>query len=114
MKNKLKVIYLKVNEKPRLIEIDNTLEAKQKLVDGLIELYPYRKNITIVCNEEGKIRNLKPNIDVKVDYIAGDCFFVGDEDCEFRSLTDKEIKNVLEDIPFIQFRYIPRNYENEM
>ena len=55
---KLKVIFKEVGKKPIVIEVDDTLEAKQKLVGGLIEVVPYKDNLLLICNEEGKIMNL--------------------------------------------------------
>lgn len=107
MNNKLKIVYLKVNEEPKIIEIEDTLEAKQKLVGGLIEIVPFRRGIDLICNEEGKIYNLRPNLFFKEDYIAGDCFFIGDDGISenFVSLTDEQIKRVLNEIPRYQFKY---------
>jgi hypothetical protein len=81
-----------VGEEPKEMLIDNTLEAKQKLVGGLIEVVPY-ENLIIICNEEGKLLGLKPNLVFDLDYIAGDCFLIGDdyEKGDFRSLTQEEI-----------------------
>ena len=60
-KNKVRVLYKEINKKPVVMEIDNTLEAKQKLVGGLIEVVSYQKDMLLVCNEEGKIRNMPVN-----------------------------------------------------
>ena len=77
------------------MNIENTLEAKQKLVNGWIEVVSVTDDILLVCNEEGKLENLPPNLLFDYDYIAGDCFLVGDdfENGDFRSLTDEEIED---------------------
>lgn len=97
---KLKIVFKAVGEEPKIMEIDNTLEAKQKLVGGLIEVVPYKNDLLLICNEEGKITNLKPNLKFDYDYIVGDCFVVGDdyENGDFKSLTEDEIKTVIEDL----------------
>lgn len=86
------ILYKKVGEKPVPMKIDNTLEAKQKLVGGLIEVVDF-DDILLVCNEEGKLLNLRPNLAFPYDYIAGDCFLIGDdfEHGEFKSLTKDEV-----------------------
>lgn len=91
-KGKLRILYKEVGKKPQIMIIDNTLKAKQKLVDGLIEVVPY-DNLLLICNEEGKLLNLSPNLIFDYDYIAGNCFLVGDdyEHSDFKSLTDDEI-----------------------
>ena len=91
----LKVVLKKVGENPEIMNIENTLEAKQKLVGGLIEVVGLTEDILLICNEEGKLEHLQPNLLFDYDYIAGDCFFVGD-DCkgDFKSLTDEQIEEV--------------------
>lgn len=97
---KLKVVFKAVGEDPKIMEIEDTLEAKQELVGGLIEVVPYKNDLLLICNEEGKITNLKPNLNFDYDYIVGDCFVVGDdyENGGFKSLTPDEIKTVIEDL----------------
>ena len=98
-KEDLRIVLKKVGKIPEIMNIENTLEAKQELVGGLIEVVGGLKdNILLVCNEEGKLTNLLPNLMFDFDYIAGDCFFVGDnrENGNFESLTDEQINDVYE------------------
>ena len=95
--NKLKILLKEVGKESKIQEIEDTLEAKQKLVGGLIEVVPFQRNsdILIVCNEEGKILNMFPNVMFGYDYIAGDCFFIRDDyKGGFESLTDEDIKDI--------------------
>ncbi len=89
----LKILYKQVGELPRVMKIENTLEAKQELVGGLIEVVPY-KDALLICNEEGKNLNMDANLIFDYDYIAGDCFAVGDDykNGDFKSLTDEQIQ----------------------
>ena len=82
------------------MEIDDTLEAKQKLVGGLIEVVPYKDDLLLICNEEGKIANLKPNLQFDYDYIAGNCFIVGDdfENSGFKSVEESQIEGIKKDL----------------
>lgn len=98
--SKLRVIYKEVGKEPKVIEIEDTLEAKQKLVEGLIEVVPYKDNLLLICNEEGKINNLAPNLQFDYDYIAGNCFIVGDdfENEGFKSVEDKQIEEIKKDL----------------
>jgi len=97
---KLKVIFKEVGKDPVVMEIDDTLEAKQKLVGGLIEVVPYKDDLLLICNEEGKITNLKPNLQFDYDYIAGNCFVVGDdyENSGFKSIEDSQIEDIKKDL----------------
>ena len=98
--SKLRVIYKEVGKEPKVIEIEDTLEAQQKLVEGLIEVVPYKDNLLLICNEEGKINNLAPNLQFDYDYIAGNCFIVGDdfENEGFKSVEDKQIEEIKKDL----------------
>ena len=89
---KIRILYKEVGKEPQIMFIDNTLEAKQKLVGGLIEVVPY-EDVLIICNEEGKLLNMPPNLVFEYDYIAGNCFVIGDDykNADFKSLTDEEI-----------------------
>lgn len=82
------------------MEIDDTLEAKQKLVGGLIEIVPYKDDLLLVCNEEGKITNSKPNLQFDYDYIAGNCFIVGDdyENSGFKSIEESQVEDIKKDL----------------
>lgn len=97
---KLKVIFKEVGKDPVVMEIDDTLEAKQKLVGGLIEIVPYKDDLLLVCNEEGKIANLKPNLQFDYDYIAGNCFIVGDdyENSGFKSIEESQVEDIKKDL----------------
>lgn len=78
---KISVVLVEVGKVPRLVEIENTLEAMQSLVGGNIEEYmPFNDEVAIVCNEEGKMRGLSLNRAIYtnsrkiLDVIAGDFF----------------------------------------
>lgn len=88
IKEPLKTIYGKY--------IPNTLEAKQKIVGGLIECVPFDNYVDMICNEEGKLKNLTPNLLLDKDYVAGTILFarVDHKKGEFISLTDDDVVNV--------------------
>ena len=61
---KIKVLALLPMELPKKIELDNTLEAMQNFVGGLIEcitLSDTGSAVTLVCNDEGKLLGLPLN-----------------------------------------------------
>lgn len=89
----LRILLKRFGREPEERIIENTLRAKQLLVGGLIEVVPY-EDLLLICNEEGKLLDLPPNLLFDYDYIAGDCFLVGDdfENGDFRSLTDEEVE----------------------
>lgn len=61
-KEKLKVLLIEPEKYPKVIEIDDTLEAMQEVVGGQIEEYmPFEDEVAIICNEEGKVMGLPLN-----------------------------------------------------
>ena len=59
---KISVIFVEPGRYPKLIEIEDTLEAMQSLVEGDIEEYmPFEDEVAIICNEEGKMNGLPLN-----------------------------------------------------
>lgn len=104
---KLTVLYKKVGKEPIEMEIENTLEAKQQLVGGLIEVVEY-EDALLICNEEGKLMNYLPNVLFDYDYIAGDFFIVGDdfENGDFKSLTKEQIERFKDDLKGRSFKYV--------
>lgn len=92
---KLKGLLVKPYELPEEIELEDSLEAKQKLVGGYIECVNFHKdnNVIFICNEEGKINGMPLNRDIGHDIIAGPFLILGDdyENGGFKSLTDNQI-----------------------
>ncbi len=91
----IKGLLVKPYELPEEIELDNTLEAKQKLVEGYIECVylPNDESVVLICNEEGKINGMKLNRDIGHDIIAGPFLILGDdyENGDFKSLSEDQI-----------------------
>lgn len=59
---RISVIYVRPGRSPEVIEMENSLEEMQRLVDGPIEEYmPFTDEIAIICNELGKLKNLPYN-----------------------------------------------------
>ncbi len=92
---KIKGLLVEPYKLPKEIEIENTLDNLQSLVDGYIEcVYLQNDNdIVLICNDEGKINNMPLNRDIGYDIIAGPFFIVGNdyENADFQSLTDEQI-----------------------
>ena len=107
---KIKVLALLPMELPKEIELDNTLEAMQKFVGGLIEcitLSDTGSEVTLICNDEGKLMNYPINRvlvddDGKPwDILVGNLMAVRHNDeGEFTSIRE-------EDIPVIESLLIP-------
>lgn len=64
MEKTINAYMLRVGEVPYkgyIGAIENSLESKQKYVDGLIQVVSLDSNIDIICNDEGKLQGLNPN-----------------------------------------------------
>lgn len=86
-----------------VIKIPNTLEAKQKFVDGFIEAaYPSRDPIAVIVNEEGKINGLPLNRALynddgeMVDVVCGNMMVVGLTEDDFGSLRGELLEKYTE------------------
>ena len=97
---KITVLLVEPGKYPKSVEIPDTLEAMQKLVGGYIEVYsPFDEEVSLVCNDEGKIRKLPLNRAIYdpesgdlLDVIAGSFFLVGTPEGSdaFQSLTRQQ------------------------
>ena len=88
-------IYGYTKEKQGFMEIENTLEAEQKFVGGLIECTALTEDIDLVCNEEGWLIGLEPRVMIREleTIIAGDCFICRhDRQGNFKSIKDEDLE----------------------
>lgn len=98
-KNMMKVLLVKPETHPQVVEIENELEVLQKIVGGLIQaVYPFEDEVCLICNDEGKLLNLQMNRALSdddggiYDVIAGNFLVVGAGIDNFCSLTDEQIE----------------------
>ena len=95
---KIKVLALLPWETPQEIELDNTLEAMQSFVGGLIQcisLHDTGTEVILVCNDESKLLGLPPNrlLWDGADYLAGPGFMAGcDDEGNLTSLPPKQME----------------------
>jgi hypothetical protein len=95
----VRVVFKKPDERPQVMEIEDTLEKYQELVGGFIETVPANEDGTIIMivNEDGKLLNLEPNIWTDNDCIVGNIIFVQNcFDGEFHSLTDEMVADIMQ------------------
>ena len=97
---KITVLLLEPEQEAKVIEIENSLAAMQKAVEGNIEVvYPFADDACIICNEEGKLLSLPLNRalydeDNKIyEVIAGTAFICGTGDEHFTSLSEEQIQH---------------------
>ena len=83
----MKIIKLLPGKEPVVIEVENTLEALQKEVEGKIEMVTVCSGLAILCNEEGIWLMMKPNRVILGHHFVGPVLFVGVDGDKFCSLT---------------------------
>lgn len=80
--------------------IENTLEAKQEYVGGLIQVISLNSDIDIICNDEGKLKGLKANRAFMagsrfLDVFTGDILAVRhDNEGNFTSIHEEDIPTI--------------------
>ncbi len=106
MKKTIKVLYLPLNDQPKLVEIANTLEAAQQLVGGYIEVLGIGQTMNIVWHEEGRLLSLPQNphtkkfiiqSDGRTPEIFGSVFIMGpcDKDGHNTSISKRDAETIL-------------------
>lgn len=108
--NKIKVVVVEPEKHPKVMEISNDLKTMQGIVDGDIQEVFLSDDAVLVCNEEGKILNLKANRSVGNDIIAGTFFIAGDDGGEeLTSLDDEQVEKYMD-----QFNEIEHHTQEEL
>ncbi|MBE6691121.1 MAG: DUF3846 domain-containing protein [Ruminococcaceae bacterium] len=75
--SKIRVLIKQPGEKARWEEIENDYKTMQQIVGGYVERIRIFSDLAILCNEEGKLRDLPYNLNVLgVDFV-GTVIFVG-------------------------------------
>ena len=94
----MKILYKAPGEALRSMVIPNELGVMQQLVDGYIEPITLPDNLVIICNEEGKINDMKKNFHIAAinDWIFGPALFMdadGEEFCSIKPEHEKLIRD---------------------
>lgn len=100
----MQVVIVEPKKKPTVQDINDGLEAMQKIVGGTIQaIYPFDEPIALICNDEGKFLNLplnwalRDNAGCIYDIVAGTFFLCAaptDKD-NFASLTEEQTQTCL-------------------
>lgn len=99
------VIMVEPGKEARVMTMNDSLEAMQDAVGGLIEEYmPFEDEVALVCNDEGKLLGMPPSRTIRsddgqvVDVIAGPFFiaYAPIESENFLSMPDELREKYLE------------------
>ena len=95
----MKILYKEPNKKIEIKDIDGELKTLQNLVGGYIETIPYKDNVIILLDEEGRLKDSQPNIIVPIyGDLVGNIVFIGVDGEDFTGLTDNQIEEILNNI----------------
>lgn len=91
----MKAVVKRVGQIGEVVEVENTLETWQGIVGGWIQTFPLTSDMLVICNEEGKLVGLEPNVEIIVgthpELIVGDFAIVKHGYDDFESLDDEQI-----------------------
>ena len=92
----MRVVYKMPGAKAAIKEIPNELRYLQQLVGGYIETVRLSEHLVLICNEEGKLGGLEPNIYVQSisDIVCGPVIFVGVKGDQFVSLNKGDAEHL--------------------
>lgn len=94
----MKVLKFVGDKFPDFVEIEESLEEYQCIVNGYIEVYYLTDEFIVVCNEEGKINGLPINWMIGDEKIAGDFFICRNCGCDFTSLKESDIDFIFNNV----------------
>lgn len=91
----MRVIRKDPGERPCLVEIPNTLDALQNAVGGYIEAVTLFEDVSIICNEEGRLLGLPHNCNFLGAEFVGPILLVGVSVYEFSDLSDAAVEPLM-------------------
>lgn len=91
----MKALFFITDGTAKLTDIDNTLEALQKAVGGYIETVTIAKDACLICNEEGRLLDLKPQNVLGMEFY-GNVLLVGVKGDRFTDVPEGIIKRLEE------------------
>ena len=115
MKKKfITVLKVEPGKEPSVTTIENKLEKLQEAVSigadhvGLIEIFGIDDNVSILCNEEGKLIGLEGNRKLGDDILVGTFYVCGSNDeGDLTSLTDSQLEK------YIKFFWEPQTFTQQ-
>jgi len=106
-KETIRVYYKRPGKNIVDVKIPNELEWLQGAVEGYVEAATLRKgkngipDLVMLCNEEGKLKNMEPNFLWQYDQVVGPVLFVGaDSEGDFTDcpMNREQLKEYLWDL----------------
>lgn len=86
MSKKISCLVKRPGEPPRHVNISDSLENLQKTVGGYIETVTLMKDLVLICDEEGLLKNTKFNVKLLGMQLFGPIIICGTAGEEFADL----------------------------
>ena len=90
MERKVRALIKKPGEAAYIRHVEDKLEAWQEIVGGYIQTVTLFEDMTVICNEEGRLLGLPFNCDILGCDFAGTIVIVGVEGDEFADVPEEE------------------------
>ena len=88
----IRILICEPDRHPYYSEIPkDDIKVMQEILDGYFEVLPYKDGIVAWCNEDGLIRNMKPNRIVNNNLVHGTFFFSDTNGEEISSLSPEQM-----------------------
>lgn len=94
MEKMLRVIYKEPGRMAELRDIPNTLRGLQGAIHGYIQAVTYKDGLVILCDEEGYIKGLEPNI----FGICGPVVICREDGEDFASIKKTDIRAIMDEV----------------
>lgn len=107
MDDRITIVFIEVNQKPRLIDMPNTIEAMQSLVGGYIEFIDFSKGlndlgVNVIVDEDGMSNNKLPSVIMLEEgrevLLYGNVVLSGNKNGDFASLSNEQILRLSNDM----------------
>ena len=93
----MRAIRKRPGQEPQVIDVENSLEALQREVDGWIETVTFAEDACLICNEEGRIQGLLFNLGLFGILFFGTVLVVGTAGEDFTDLSDVGVERMMQE-----------------
>ena len=94
----MRAIRKRPGQEPQIIDVENSLEALQREVDGWIETVTFAEDACVICNEEGRIQGLPFNLELMGILFFGTILIVGVDGENFTDLGDAGVELMMREL----------------
>lgn len=94
----MRAIRKRPGQEPQIIDVENSLEALQREVDGWIETVTFAEDACVICNEEGRIQGLPFNLELLGVLFFGTILIVGIDVENFTDLGDAGVELMMREL----------------